>query len=84
MLHSTITPRAATMLVKRTLVGMDGVREVHTTTQTDATSTIMHLTDDADGVALMAFLTGAFADAQVSDYTAYQFIGVSFPHEERS
>lgn len=85
MLHPTITPRAATTLVKRVLRGFDGIREVHTACCTDAMATTISLDNDADVGAIYTFARGAFPDAKVSNRYACtaRFLTVSFLHEER-
>lgn len=84
MLQPTIRPRAATNLVKRTLAGFEGIREVHTNRCTDAMVTTLFLNKDADVDAIVAFARGAFPEARVDHrYAATsRFLSVSFPHRE--
>jgi len=77
------TARAATTLVKQTLTGIDGIRTVHTDWCTDALSTTVHLTTDADGPHVLTFLAGAFEDVEVKGYLASRFIGIGFPRPSR-
>lgn len=73
------TPRSATNMVRKVLHGVDGISAVRTTWQTDALGTIVFLTPDVDGKAVLAYLAAAFVDVKVSGHLGYDFIGIAFP-----
>lgn len=77
------TARAATVLVRQALAGIDGIRTVRTDWCTDALSTVVHLTADADGQYVLTFLAGAFEDVEVKGYLASRFVRIGFPRPGR-